>query len=155
MEDDCYYSIWKRSLENIEAVYNSVISEDGMLSLPVECLTSIFQSGDPSGILTNSLAEGVLSLYSHETFEEICRSLRCLNIMDPKVRRLKRRIIGESVEIKINKGQIKIQPEQLSKLNLDSKIDELCGQTVFPIVILKYSSRFEIISSTRYNELCD
>lgn len=148
------YYIWKRSLENVEAVYSSVISEDGKLSLPEECLMSIFQAGDViSGILTNSLAEGGLSLYSHETFEEICRNLNYLNIMDQKVRRLKRRIIGDSVEVKINKGQIKIQPEQLVRLNIEPKKDEFSGQTVFPVVILEYSNRIEIISSATYNDL--
>ena len=150
-----YFNIWKRSLENIEGVYDSVISEDGKLSLPNECLMSTFQTEDTlSGLLTNSLAEGVLCLYSKESFEETCRNLGCLNIIDPAVRRLKKRIIGEAVEVEIKKGQIKIQPAQLSRLNLDLKIDEFCGQTVFPVVILEHSNRIEIISSALYDKIC-
>lgn len=150
-----YYDLWKRATENIVTRYTSVITKEGVVILPKECLAgkNVEEDGYPV-FITNSLAEGILCIYSHDAFDEVCNTLSRLNSMDQNVRYLKRRIIGEAIKDKIDKsGHINIEAELLTRIGFyaDQGVNE--GQTEFPVIILEYPNKIEIVSSTLYEKI--
>lgn len=150
-----YYDLWKRATHNILARYTSVITKEGVLILPKECLAGkiIEEDGYPV-FLTNSLAEGLLCIYSIDSFDETCNALSRLNSMDQNVRYLKRRIIAEAIKDKIDKsGHVNIEDEFLTRLGFDTNQGVNKEQTEFPVMILEYPNKIEIVSSTLYEEL--
>ena len=150
-----YYDLWRRATENIVARHTSVITKEGVLILPKECLVGINVEEDEYPVfLTNSLAEGLLCIYSIDAFEETCNALSRLNSMDQNVRYLKRRIIAEAIKDKIDKnGHINIEAELLTRLDFDTNKVMNKSQTGFPVTILEYPNKIEIVSSTLYEEL--
>ena len=63
-------------------------------------------------VVTNSLDTGYLSVYTAEDFRKVSAQLKSLNSMDPKVRKLKRVIIGESLDCSVDtQGRIKVSNE--------------------------------------------
>lgn len=150
-----YYDLWKRATENIVASYTSVITDNGGLVLPKDCLAGkeVEEDGYPV-FLTNSLAEGILCIYSYDAFDEVCNILSRLNVMDQNVRCLKRRIIGEATKEKIDKsGHINIEAELLARLGFDTNKSIKKDQTGFPVTILEYPNKIEIVSSTLYEKI--
>ena len=132
-----------------EAMYTANIS-DGYLTLPLECLKDL---NSKSIFITFSREEGMLCLYSPESFENVRHNLDCLNLLDPKVRLLKRRIIGRAVEIEINdENQVYIHPEFLTELGFGTNQETIENET-FSVVILKYSYAILIVSSSLYEEI--
>lgn len=150
-----FYDLWKRATKNIETRYTSIITKEGVLILPKECLAgkNVEEDGYPV-FLTNSLAEGILCIYSYNAFDEVCNALGRLNSMDQNVRYLKRRIIGEAIKGKIDKsGHINIEAELLTRLGFGSNKGMNKSQTGFPVAILEYPNKIEIVSSTLYEKL--
>lgn len=150
-----FYYLWKKATDNIVTIHTSVITKDGVLTLPKECLAGrcVEDDGYPI-ILTNSLAEGVLCIYSYAAFDEIHENLRRLNYMDSNVRYLVRRILGEAIETLIDKsGNIKIEAELLSRLGFDTDQSPNDDKTKFPVTLLVYPNKIEIVSSTLYEEI--
>ena len=139
---------WKKTSEDIVASYTSVITKDGDLILPEECLTEIFQAGtDSTVVLTNSLTNGSVSLYTHAAFTKVCEDINSTYLMGTASRMLKRHIIGESVDVNIDKsGHIKMEPEFLMRIGLDMNQDALKLRKDSPVKILKYPTRIEIRS---------
>ena len=97
--------------------------------------------------------EGMLRLYSPESFENVRHNIECLNFLNPKVRLLKRRIIGCAVEIEINdENQVYIHPEFLTELGFGTNQETIENET-FSVVILKYSYVILIVSSSLFEEV--
>ena len=150
-----YYDLWKRATHNILARYTSVITREGVLILPKEYFAGKNVEEDGYSVfLTNSLAEGILCIYSQNAFDETRNALSRLNSMDQNVRYLKRRIIAEAIKDKIDKsGHINIEGEFLTRLGFDTNQGVSKEQTGFPVMILEYPNKIEIVSSTLYEEL--
>ena len=126
-----------------EAVFSSVVTKDGFLTLPKECLTGV-NSG--SLIITNSWEEGILCLYTPESFAVVRHGLESLNMIDPKARLLRRLIIASAEKIEVDtEGRIQIDPEFFKNLGFDPEHD-----TSFSVVILKLENRIEIVSGASY-----
>ena len=150
-----YYDLWKRATKDIETIYTSFISTDGVLTLPKECLSGrcVEDDGYPV-VLTNSLAEGILCLYSNTAFEGVQENLNRLNHLDSNVRYLVRRIIGEAIKTLIDRsGNIKIEAELLSRLGFDTDQSPNDDKTEFPVTLLVYPHKIEIVSSSLYEEI--
>lgn len=131
------------------AVFSSVITRDGKLVLPPECLTDVFQmeSAPVTAFLTNSLKKGFLSLYPSDTFNKIEENFQQLNHLDPKVRRLRMLIIAEAIPLEISKENgIEVIPLQMGRLGFDP--DKETGP--FPVTLLKHEHKIEIVSSAAY-----
>lgn len=141
---------WKNPTENIVASYTSVITKDGDLILPEECLKEILQAGtDSTVIITNSLTDGSVSLYTQAAFKKVCEDIDSTFLMGSASRMLKRHIVGESMDVDIDKrGHIRIEPEFLKRIGLDMDQDTLKLRKDFPVKILKYPTRIEISSDT-------
>lgn len=151
MDADYGYGLNLEFLEHEPlAVYSAVITRDGKLVFPPECLTDVFQieSAPVTAVLTNSLKKGFLSLYPSDKFDEIIEEIRCLNIMNPKVRRLERLIISEAVPLEISKENgMEVDPEQMERLGFDP--DKETGP--FPVTLLKHENKIEIVPSSVYS----
>ena len=77
-------------------------------------------------VVTNSLDSGYLCVYSAAHFDEIKKQLAALNTMDSKVRRLKRAIIGEALEISVDsQGRISVSSELWERIGAQAG-DEIC-----------------------------
>ena len=77
-------------------------------------------------VVTNSLDNGYLCVYSEEDFEKIARQIGKLNSMDVKVRKLSRRIIGEALEVTVDsQGRISVTRELWEKIGANPG-DEIC-----------------------------
>jgi len=77
-------------------------------------------------VVTNSLDVGYLCVYSKEHFEGIREQLGKLNSMDPKVRKIKRAIIGEALEVNVDsQGRISVSAELWEKIGAVPG-DEIC-----------------------------
>ena len=136
-----YYDMWKRNTENIEAVYTSSVTKDGVLTLPEECLTGM---DGLSFVLTNYLIEGILSLYTEDAFNDIKERLERSNMLDPTIRMIRRLVIGEAIEITMNKnGRINIGPEFRLRLGLGEDRDS--------VRLLKYPDKIEIMAEELYH----
>lgn len=138
-----------------DAVYTSVITKDGDLTLPEECLSNKPISEDDSFVLTNSLEDGIICLYSMQDFDDIRKNLDKLNSMDLNARRLKRRVVGEAVTVRINGRVINLLSEYLVKLGFDPDQEDGNNQTDFPVMLLKYLNRIEITSSAVYETIIE
>lgn len=138
-----------------DAVYTSVITKDGDLTLPEECLSNKPISEDDSFVLTNSLEDGIICLYSMQDFDDIRKNLDKLNSMDLNARRLKRRVVGEAVTVRINGRVINVLSEYLVKLGFDPNQEARNNQTDFPVMLLKYLNRIEITSSAVYETIIE
>lgn len=133
-----------------DAVYTSVITKDGDLTLPEDCLSNKPISEDDSFVLTNSLEDGIICLYSMQDFDDIRKNLDQLNSMDLNARRLKRRVVGEAVTVRINGRVINVLSEYLVRLGFD-----VYNQTEFPVMLLKYRNRIEITSIAVYETIVE
>ena len=132
------------------AVFSSVITRDGDLVLPPDCLTDVFQTENfpVPAVLTYSWKKGFLSLYPAETFEQIVEEFQQLNKLNPKVRLLYRMIVIEAVPLEISKESgITVIPEQMERLGFDP--DKESGP--FPVTLLKHEHKIEIVSSAAYS----
>ncbi|MCQ2515755.1 MAG: division/cell wall cluster transcriptional repressor MraZ [Saccharofermentans sp.] len=79
-----------------------------------------------SMVVTNSLDVGYLCVYSEAEFKKISEQLGKLNSMDPKVRKIKRYIIGEALEVNIDsQGRISVTSELWEKIGAKPG-DEIC-----------------------------
>lgn len=146
----------KRYWNEPDAIYPSVITKDGVLTLPEECLTDKIRAGEDAEpvVITNFLDEGVLCLYSADDFDSVKSQIDCLNSLDPNVRKLKRGIIGESVEIRINEDrQINVSPELMMRLGFDPNQTDEAKQTSFPVMLLVYPTRVLIASTIAYERI--
>lgn len=77
-------------------------------------------------VVTNSLDVGYLCVYSEAEFKNISMQLGKLNSMDPKVRKLKRYIIGEALEVNVDsQGRISVTSELWEKIGAKPG-DEIC-----------------------------
>ena len=77
-------------------------------------------------VVTNSLDVGYLCVYSKEHFAGIREQLGKLNSMDPKVRRIKRAIIGEALDVNVDsQGRISVTAELWEKIGANPG-DEIC-----------------------------
>jgi len=77
-------------------------------------------------VVTNSLDVGYLCVYSEAEFKKITEQLGKLNSMDPKVRRLKRYILGEALDVNIDsQGRISVTSELWEKIGAKPG-DEIC-----------------------------
>ena len=77
-------------------------------------------------VVTNSLDVGYLCVYSKEHFGKIKAQLGGLNSMDPKVRKIKRAIIGEALEVNVDsQGRISVTGELWEKIGAKAG-DEIC-----------------------------
>lgn len=77
-------------------------------------------------VVTNSLDLGYLCVYSKEHFGKIKGQLGGLNSMDPKVRRIKRAIIGEALEVNVDsQGRISVSSELWERIGAVPG-DEIC-----------------------------
>ena len=95
-------------------------------------------------VVTNSLDTGYLSVYTAEGFRKVSEQLRSLNSMDPKVRKLKRVIIGESLDCTVDtQGRIKVSNELWERIGAKPG-DEIC---VFDI-----DGKLEICTKAHYDE---
>ena len=73
-------------------------------------------------VVTNSLDVGYLCVYSKEHFALIREQLGKLNSMDPKVRRIKRAIIGEALDVNVDsQGRISVTTELWEKIGAKSR----------------------------------
>lgn len=140
-----------------DAVCTSVITRDGNLTLPEEWLTNIPNSKDDADslVLTNSLEDGIICLYSTHDFNDIRKNLDKLNTMDLNARRLKRRIVGEAVAVRINGRVINVLYVYLVKLGFDPNQEDVNYQTVFSVKLLKYHNRIEITSPAVYETIIE
>lgn len=134
------------SRNNVVRTYYSGITKDGDLTLPEECLKGIaLADGECTVIVTNSPKEYILCLYTLDSFADVRKNLESLNSMDPAVRSIKRRIIGEAEEVVMDKsGHIRIGPEFLMRLCFASDWFEKRGRPAFTVVLTEYPDRIEI-----------
>lgn len=129
-----------------DAVYTSFI-RDGFLDMPEECLLHL---NSTSLVLTNSYMEGCICLFPPDSFEDVKHELNKLNTMDSQARYIKRRIVGCAEVVGVDsQRQISIKPEFLQTLGLDMSQDTDNNKAV-SVVVIKYSNRIEIVSSTVY-----
>ena len=95
-------------------------------------------------VVTNSLDTGYLSVYTAEDLRKVSAQLKSLNSMDPKVRKLKRVIIGESLDCSVDtQGRIKVSNELWERIGAKPG-DEIC---VFDI-----DGKLEICTKAHYDE---
>ena len=77
-------------------------------------------------VVTNSLDKGYLCVYSREHFEFLKSQIGKLNSMDPNVRRIKRAIIGEAMELRIDsQGRLSVSSELWERIDAKPG-DEIC-----------------------------
>ena len=134
------------------AVYDSIVTSEGMLVIPQDCLTGMFLDGT-TVVLTNSLDKGAIALYTPNAFDDVKSNLGCLNSMDRMARALKMRIIGEALDIKINKGNIEIPAEYMESLGLSFEQTASRNHTSFNVKILKYPEKIEIYTIAAYQNI--
>ena len=95
-------------------------------------------------VVTNSLDTGYLSVYTAEDFRKVSAQLKSLNSMDPKVRKLKRVIIGESLDCSVDtQGRIKVSNE------LWERIGAKPGDEIF---VFDIDGKLEICTKAHYDE---
>lgn len=141
-----------------DSVYTAVITKDGELTLPEGCLTDKTESGNRSDsiVITNSLEDGIIWLYTLDAFDEVCANLAKLNSIDINARNIKRRIIGGAVTVSIDeKRHIRVTSEYMAKLGFVTIQDNANDQNDFPIMILKYHNRIEITSIDAYKTITE
>ena len=90
-----------------------------------------------------------------QDFDDIRKNLDKLNSMDLNARRLKRRVVGEAVTVRINGRVINVLSEYLVKLGFDPNQEARNNQTDFPVMLLKYLNRIEITSSAVYETIIE
>ena len=143
---------WKIPRYRPDAAYRAVLSKDGRITIPKECITDLIHARDNivSWFLTNSLEEGILCLYTSEDFENVKEQLGRLNSMDINARNVKKWIIGEAVNIRLDsRRRIKIYSEHLMRLGIEST----SYSASFPVMVLKYPNRIEIMLNTVYERI--
>ena len=95
-------------------------------------------------VVTNSLDTGYLSVYPAANFRKIADQLGKLNSMDAKVRKLKREIIGEALEVSVDsQGRIKVSDELWERIGAKAG-DEIC---VFDV-----DGKLDICTKAHYDE---
>ena len=132
-------------------IYTSAITSDGILVLPKECLNDFCDENDSENyVLTNSWEEGVICVYHTDAFEDIISNFSKLNLLDSRIRSLRRRIIGESVNIKITDGTLTIFPTFLMSLGFDVDQEANRIHSPFQVTILKFPEKIEIVSTASF-----
>lgn len=129
------------------AVFSSFVTNDGSMELPQECIEFLGRNEPISIVITNSYEDGVLWLLSLSAFEDIVTQLNKLNIMDSTVRTIKRLIIGHAINTTINGNRIAIDHEHQSSIGIST------DSYPFPIAILKYPNKLEVIPQAAYEKL--
>ena len=130
------------------AVYHSVMTKDRRITLPKECLADMDLADDGSYpvVLSNSLEENMIFICTKKRFEVIKESLQSVNLLDPNIRRIKRRVWGEAEEARIDKRRrIRICSKFTATLDING-----CGS--FPVTLLKYPEVIKIVSSEGFEE---
>ena len=147
-----YNQKWNFSKMQPLAVYDSIVTREGMLVIPQDCLTDLFLDGT-TVVLTNSLDKGAIVLYTPNAFDDVKSNLSYLNSIDPTARALKKRILGEAIDIMINNGIIEMPPEYMESLGLSSMHTISGNPASFNIKILKYSWKIEIYTIEAYENI--
>ena len=95
-------------------------------------------------VVTTSLDTGYLSVYTAEAFKKVTQQLKGLNSFDPKVRWIKREILGEALEVKVDsQGRIKVSDELWERIGAQSG-DEIC--------VLDVDGKLDICTKAFYAE---
>lgn len=140
------YNPWDRSEKQPpEAAFTAALEKDGFLTLPEGCLTDEMQAKGEEGeyVLTNTMCEGSLCLYTAEEFKDIKTRLHYLNKLDPVARKLERRILFDSDCVKIDSSrQIKIKPKLLKSLGIDP--EQASSIVSLPVQVLRFEHRIEL-----------
>ena len=77
-------------------------------------------------VVTNSLDSGYLCVYPAESFRKVAEQIGKLNSMDPRVRKMRRLIIGEALEVSVDTaGRIKVSDELWERIGAEHG-DEIC-----------------------------
>jgi len=77
-------------------------------------------------VVTNSLDSGYLCVYSEKAFARVKEQFAKLNTFDPKVRMLRRFIVGEALEVNVDsQGRISVTSELWEKIGAKPG-DEIC-----------------------------
>lgn len=109
------------------ARYTHTIDAKGRVFVPARLRDSL----GASLVVTLSLDDGFLSLYTPERFRQIRDQLSQLSGTDPAVRKLKRAIIGEAMVCDLDsQGRISISDELWSHIDVDPG-DEICFIDMF------------------------
>ncbi len=86
-------------------------------------------------VVTNGLDDGYLCVYTMATFDHIKEQLRGMNSVKPDVRKMRRTIVGEALEVSIDsQGRISVSSElwerigakpgdEICVFNIDDKLD--------------------------------
>lgn len=131
-----------------DALYTAEIT-NGYLTLPMECLKDM-----NSGLLiiTFSWEQGIVCLFTPESFDEAKSNIDRLNFMDSAARAVRRRVIGSAKDVNIiNETSIHIDPEFLDDLGLDTSLEGK-DKEPFSVVILKHINRISIASSALFEK---
>ena len=138
------YNPWDRSEKKPpEATFTADLEKDGFLTLPEGCLTDEMAGKGGEFVLTNSMCEGMLCLYTAEEFKGIKTRLNYLNSLDPVARKLKIRVIYSADAITIDSiRRIKIKPELLKTLGIDP--EQASSIVSLPVQVLRFENRIEI-----------
>lgn len=93
-------------------------------------------------VVTVGLDQGYLCVYSKERFARIKAQFATFNTMDPNARLLKRVVIGESMEVKVDsQGRISVSSELWDRI-FTKPGDEIC--------VISDDDKLDICSKTFY-----
>ena len=122
------------------ARYTNKIDSKGRVFIPSKLRDSIGKSI----VVTLSLDAGYLSVYTEERFNSIRGQFESLNSMDPKVRRVMRLIVGESLICELDsQGRVSISSELWEHISA-KPTEEIC--------IIDLGDKLEICSKAFYEE---
>lgn len=122
------------------ARYTHTVDAKGRVFVPARLRDSL----GASLVVTLSIDDGYLSLYTPEQFSHIREQISQLSGTDPAVRRLKRAIIGEAMVCSMDgQGRISISDELWSHVAV-SRGDEICFIDMF--------DKLEICSRSFYDK---
>ncbi len=122
------------------ARYTNKIDSKGRVFIPSKLRDSIGKSI----VVTLSLDAGYLSVYTEERFNSIRGQFESLNSMDPKVRRVMRLIVGESLICELDsQGRVSISSELWEHISA-KPTEEIC--------IIDLGDKLDICSKAFYEE---
>lgn len=144
-----YNNLMRYPAENPLAIYHAVMSKDRRITLPKGCLLDMHPNDDGSypAVLSNSFEDNCIFICTREHFKVITGNLASLNAMDPAMRIIKRRILGDAVELCADKRRrIRIYSRFMETLGFD-------GCRPFSVTILKYPEMIKIVPADGYKDL--
>ncbi len=98
----------------------------------------------PRMYVTLSMDRNYLSVYSEERFQTIVESINSFSMTNPKIRNLRRAVIGEALECEIDsQGRISVTTELWEKIGAKPST-EIC--------ILQQPDMLEICTATYYEQ---